>query len=698
MKNLDKLFKPSSVALVGASNEKGSIGKDLIDNLKDGFKGKTYPVNLKSKNIAGLKAYSALSKIKENIDLMIIAVPAKVVPNVLQEGGEKGIKAAIVISAGFKEVGNDDLEKKVQEICKKYNISLIGPNCLGIINPHISLNASFAASKAISGKIAFISQSGALCTSILDSANNLGLGFSKFISVGNKAVIDEVDLFNYLANDKETEIVAVYAEQLSNPQAIIKSASNLRKKGKPLLILKAGKSTAGAQASASHTGALAGSDKAYDALFKQAGIIRVGKIEELFNYIKIFNNNKTVRTENVAVITNAGGPGVITVDCIEKNKLSLSKLSKKNRESLEKILPKAASVLNPVDVLGDAKAVCYKNSLEIVTKDKNVDSVIVILSPQSSTEIVESAKAIIEISRKQKKPIIPVFMGEDLVYEAKELFIKNNISSYSFPEDGVKSLAVLNDFYNLKNKKEKEKKIDFSKVNYEKVEKIFKRARLNNKKSFPEAEAREIMTSYNFSISKSYIARSKKEAEEIAKKINKDLVLKIVSPDILHKSDALGIILNVKPSEVVKNYNLLLKNVKEKAPKAKLEGVLISEMVRDKGVEIILGAFKDPALGQTIMVGLGGVYVEVFKDVSFGLNPLKYSDTKRMIEDLKSYKLLEGTRGENEKDKEALIETIMRLSKLLSDFPEIKELDINPLLVMNNGKGVKVLDSKIILE
>ncbi|MDA3802754.1 MAG: acetate--CoA ligase family protein [Patescibacteria group bacterium] len=698
MKNLDKLFKPSSVALVGASNEKGSVGKDLIDNLKNGYKGKVYPVNLKSKKIADLKAYSSLSKIKGSVDLMLIAVPAKIVPRILEEGGKKGIRAAVVISAGFKEVGNNDLEKKVQDICSKYNISLIGPNCLGIINPHISLNASFAASKANPGNIAFISQSGALCTAILDSASSLGLGFSKFISVGNKAVIDEVELFNYLANDDKTKIVAVYAEQLSNPKEIIKASLKLRKKGKPLLILKAGKSMAGAKASASHTGALAGSDKVYDALFNQAGIIRVDKIEELFNYIKIFNNDKLIKSKNIAIITNAGGPGVVSVDCIEKNNLSLAKLSKKTKDSLKNILPPAASYSNPVDILGDAKASRYKNSLEQVVIDKNVDSVIVILSPQSSTDVVESAKAIIEINKKHKKPIIPVFMGDHLVVDARDFFIKNNISSYLFPEDAVKSLAVFNDFYQLKNKKEKEKKMDFSDVNYKKVEEIFSEASKNNKKSFPEAEAREVFSLYNFEILKSYVAKSKLEAKKYAKKIDKDLVLKIVSPDILHKSDVSGIILDVKPNEVEKMYDLIIKNVKARAPKARIEGVLVTEMLKDDGIEIILGAFKDPALGQTIMVGLGGIYVEVFKDVSFGLNPLKYSDAKNMINSLKSIKLLEGVRGQKEKDVEALIEAILRLAKLLDDFPEIKELDINPLFVLDKGKGVKVLDSRIILE
>lgn len=698
MKNFDKLFTPNSIALVGASNEKGSVGNDIIKNLKKGYQGKIYPVNLKSKKIAGIKTFSSLTEIKNKVDLMIIAVPAKIVPIILEEGGKLGIKAAVIISAGFKELGNVDLENQLKEICEKYNINLIGPNCLGIINPHISLNASFAASSAKPGKVAFISQSGALCTAVLDLANSLGLGFSKFISVGNKAVLDEIELFNYLASDKKTEIVAVYAEQLSNPSAIILASERLRKAGKVLIILKAGKSLAGAKASASHTGALAGEDKVYNALFRQAGIIRVDTVKDLFNYIKVFNYNKLNKSENVAVLTNAGGPGVITADCLASSTLSLAGVSKKTKDSLIKILPKAASSNNPIDILGDAKEDRFRNSLEIIVKDKKIDSVLIILSPQSSTNVLETAKQIIEINKKTKKILIPVFMGAGFVKESIELFNKNNICSYSFPEEAVRSLSVFNDFYHLKNDKKVEKKYNFSKLNYKKVDNIFKEAEKKGIKSFPEARAKEIFSAYNFKMLKSYVVKNGEEAKSIAKKINKDLVLKIVSPDILHKSDVSGIILNVKPEEVEEKYNLIIENVKKNKPKAKIEGVLISEMIKEKGVEMILGSFKDKALGQTIMTGLGGIYVEVFKDVSFGLNPLKYSDVKKMIESLSSEKILDGVRGEIEKDKEALIETILRLAKLLSDFPQIKELDINPLYVFEKGKGVKVLDSRIIID
>ena len=697
MKNFDKLFKPLSIALVGASNEKGSIGNDLINNIKNGYKGKIYPVNLKSKKIAGLKAYSSLTKVEKNIDLVVIAVPAKVVPLILEEMGILKIKSAVVISAGFKEVGNIELENKLQAICKKYKINLIGPNCLGIINPHISLNASFAATTAKPGNIAFISQSGALCTAILDSANSLGLGFSKFISIGNKTVIDEIDIFKYLINDKHTKIIAVYAEQLKKPQEIIKLSEQLRKKGKPLIVIKAGKSQAGAKASSSHTGALAGEDGVYEALFKQAGIIRADKIEEMFDYIKIFNDNKIKKAENIAIITNAGGPGVIAVDCLEKNNLSLAKLSSKTKKELEKKLPSSVSLNNPIDILGDAKTKRYEETLSEIIKDKNVDAVLTILSPQSSTEIIETAKSIISLSKKSSKLIIPVFMGDELVSEARELFKKNSISSYIFPEDAIKSLKVFNDFFQLKSQKIKEKKYSF-KVDYQKVKEIFEGAKEKSKNSFPEYEAKEIFSAYGFDVSKSYLARSIKEVKSISKKINKDLVLKIVSEDILHKSDVLGIKLNVKPKDAVKAYRDIIDNVSRIKPKAKIEGVLLTEMIKEKGVELILGSFKDKALGQTIMLGLGGIYVEVLKDVSFGLNPLKPSDILKMIKSLKSYKLLSGVRGEKEKDIEALVETVMRLAKLLNDFPEIKELDINPLYVFDKGKGVKILDSRIIID
>ncbi len=704
MKDFNKIFKARSVAIVGASNKKGGIGNTLVLNLKNSFKGKIYPVNLKEERIENLKAYSSLSEIKRPIDLMLIAVPAKIVPDILEEGGRLGIKGAIVISAGFKEVGNFELDNKLKEIAKKYKITLIGPNCLGVLNPYNNLNASFAAQSAKPGKTAFISQSGAVCTAVLDSAEKLGIGFSKFVSVGNKSLINEADLFEYLASDKETEIVAVYAEELSESERIIKAAKKLKEAGKPLVILKAGRSLVGAKSAASHTGALAGDDKVYEALFRQAGIVRADKIEELFDFIKIFSSeiskkiSKKKNYKNIVIITNAGGPGVVAVDALEGTNLNLASLSSKTSENLKKILAPAANTNNPIDVLGDALAEHYQGALQVVLNDENVDSVLVILTPQAVTEIEKTAQVIVKLRKKYNKTIVAVFMGEAMVSSAREIFSSNSLANYAFPEDGIKALGVLNKWAEFYNEKSEGLEINFKNIDKKKVERILNEANKKGRKAFPEFEALEILKAYGFKTLKSYLAKSPEEAKLIAKKINKYLVLKISSADILHKSDADGIMLNILPSEAGEKFKELIARVSKKNKKAKIDGVLITEMIKEDGLEMILGAFKDPALGLAIMLGLGGVFVEIFKDVSFGLNPLSKRDVYKMIGELKSKKLLAGARASGLKDEEALVDGVLRLAKLIKDFPEILELDINPILVLKKGRGLKVLDARIIIE
>lgn len=703
MKDFNKIFKAQSVAIIGASSRKGSIGNTLVLNLKNNFKGKIYPVNLKEGKIENLKAYSFLSKIKKKIDLMLVAVPAQVVPDVLEEGGRLGIKGAIVISAGFKEVGKLELDNKLKEICKKYDITLIGPNCLGVLNPYNNFNASFAAQDALLGKTAFISQSGAICTAVLDSAEKLGIGFSKFVSVGNKSIINESDLFEYLAIDKETKIVAVYAEELAEPERIIKASKKLKEAGKPLIILKAGRSSIGGKSAASHTGALAGEDKIYEALFRQAGIIRADKIEELFDFIKIFsseitkNISKKRSYKNLVIITNAGGPAVVAADALEGANLNLASLSLKAKESLKKVLPATAHSDNPIDVLGDALASHYKDALQIVLSDEKVDSVLVILTPQAVTEIEKTAKVIVEAKKKYNKTIVPIFMGETMVSSARKIFVGNSLANYSFPEDGIKALGVLNKWVESYSEKSETLELNLKNINKVKVERIINLAKKKGQKTFSEFEALEIIKAYGLKTLKSYLAKNLEEVELIAKKINKDLVLKISSNDILHKSDVGGIMLNVLPNEAGQRFKELMARVSKKKPRAKIDGVLITEMIQDDGLEMILGAFKDPALGSAIMLGLGGVFVEIFKDVSFGLNPLKKSDVYKMIAELKSKKLLAGARNSGVKDEEALVDSILRLAKLIKDFPEIFELDINPILVLKKGRGVKVLDARVII-
>jgi len=699
MPNLDFVFKPKSVAIVGASTKIGSVGNGITKNLSQGFSGAVYPVNPKAEELYGLKCYPTLTSIGQPVDLMVIVVPAAIVPLILEEGGALGIKGAIIISAGFKEAGNVDLENSVISICHKYDIALIGPNCLGIINPSLKLNASFAAFTPVPGNVAFISQSGALCTAILDCATNMGIGFSKFISVGNKAVLDETDILDYLKNDEDTDVVAMYAEQLEEPERLMAKIKDLSHAAKPIpvVVLKSGKTSAGAGASASHTGALAGNDAAYAALFRQSGIIRANTSEELFDYIKVFSANQVKKAAHLAIVTNAGGPGVLAIDATVTHGLTVAVLSEATKKALAAVLPSEANIHNPVDVLGDAKADRFEAAISLVLADDNVDILTVILTPQSMTEVAETAKVIIAARDKYHKPITVAFMGHELVEPGLEILKDNQIAAYSYPESAIKSLSALEKFYH-DTQSVSEEITEFKDVDYEAVSKIFTQAKASGIYSFPEASALAILEAYRLPVLVSRVAHSPEEAEEIAKSIGKNVVLKIVSPDILHKTDAGGTMLNVAPEEAAAKFTEMMARVATAKPEAKLEGVLIVEMVSDPGVELILGSVKDPSLGNTIMLGLGGIFVEITKDVVFGLNPLRRSDVINMIGSLKSRKILEGARGTKVSDKEAIIECVLRLAKLLTDFPEIKEMDINPLLVLEEGKGAKVLDARIVIE
>lgn len=698
--NLDKIFKPRSIAIVGASTKLGTVGNDIVKNLVvEGYQGNIYPVNPHAPELYNLKCYPDLKSIDGRVDLVVIAIHALSVPAVIEEAGVCGAGAIVVISAGFKESGNPELEAQICSICEKYKMPLIGPNCLGVVNPHIKMNASFAVLMPQRGTVAFLSQSGALCTSVIDYANKLGIGFSKFVSLGNKAMIDEVAMLEYLMNDRDTKVIAMYTEELKNPQRIIEivKKNNKGRNAKPVIAIKAGRSLAGASASASHTGALAGNDSAYEALFDQAGIIRAYRISELFQYVQVFQNNHLPSGSNVAIVTNAGGPGVLATDEMEIDGLNIAKFSNDTNEELHKVLPTEASIHNPVDLLGDAGADRYASALKLVVKDKNVDSLLVLLTPQSMTQVDATASSIIEIKNKTKKPFIVSFMGEDTVGAGVQKMLKAGVAAANFPEQAAKALVALTRFSERK-KISSGKFLSYRNVDKKTVKKILVDAKNKGITKFPEAEAMKIFSAYKFPMLKSVLATSKKEAEKLASGFKGNIAFKIVSPDILHKTDVGGVMLNIAPNESGEKYDEIVANVLQKAPKARIEGVLMEQMLdRDRGVEVILGASNDPGLGTMIMIGLGGIFVEVFKDVSFGLPPLTRNDILRMIDKLKSKRIFAGVRGRPALDTDALVECVGRLCQLLSDFPEIKELDINPLLVLPKGEKAKALDGRIVI-
>ena len=549
------------------------------------------------------------------------------------------------------------------------------------------------------GQISFVTPSGAICTAMLDAAADMGFGFSKFISVGNKAVVGESSILDYLSQDESTAIIALYAEQLDSPEKLIRQARLLNHalKPKPMIVLKAGRSLAGAAASASHTGALASADHAYDALFRQAGIIRANGTEELFDYLKIFNNNQIVPAAHLAIVTNAGGPGVLAADALVAEGLAVAKLSDETKDLLKNILPPAASINNPIDVLGDAKADRYEAALNTILDDKEVEAVLLILTPQSTTEIAATAQVIIKAKQKSNKPMAAVFMGGGTVRDSINLLNNNGVAAYFFPETAIKALRALNDFYKISQSPLPAAVVDKIKIDKTTVAKIFSEARSSHQYSFPEAKALPILEAYGLPVLKTYIAHNADEAVQAAQAIGKKLALKIISPDILHKSDVQGVMLNVLPLEVADKFQELMLRVHQKAPEANLEGVLLMEMIEEEGIEMILGSKKDSNLGQVIMLGLGGIYIEVLQDVVFGLNPLVRSDIEKMLDSLKAQAILRGVRGAIPFDREAIIASVLSLSQLLLDFPEIMELDINPLRVFPEGRGAKVLDARLLI-
>jgi acetyltransferase len=694
--NFQALFQPQAIAIIGASSREKTVGNDVVKNLvKQGYKGKIYPINPKIDELYGLKVYHDITDLDQKIDLVVLAIPAKFVAAAIEEAAKKGAQAAIVISAGFKEAGNLELEKELAATCQRHGIILVGPNCLGVINAEHKMNASFAAIMPEVGNVAFMSQSGALCTAVLDYAQELGLGFSKFISIGNKAALDELALIKYLHEDPQTKVICLYAEALDDASAIIKTLKELNrgKDPKPVIVLKSGKTEAGAGAIASHTGSLSGGDNAYQALFDQAGIIRAQSVSELFDLAAVFSTNPLKEIKNVTIITNAGGPGVLTTDAVVENGLEMTKLEDKTIKKLETFLPAAANTHNPVDVLGDAVGEVYEKTLAVIAEDKNTDAILVLLTPQTMTEPIKTAQAVLNLRKTTDKVIAVSLMGRDLVEGGVKILRKNKIANTTFPESAALGLGALAKFVAWTKVKENQPLV-FSDVDQDQVAKIFKEAKKVGKTSFPEAEAMEILKAYNFPLLKSAVAKSASEAKKILQEFNCAVAMKIVSPDILHKSDVGGVMLNITASNVEDKFQEMMATVSKNKPQAKLEGVLLMEMA-PKGHETILGINKN-SLGSMIMFGLGGIYVEVFKDVTFGFPPLSQLEIKKMVNGLKSSSIFAGARGQQAIDQDSLIEAIARLAQLATDFPEITELDINPLLL--TAQGAKVLDARIVIE
>jgi len=703
-KDLTALFEPKSIAVIGASRRPEAVGYAVMKNLiSGGFTGNLYPVNPKADTIENLKSYASLLDIPDTIDLAILVVPSTTVPQLIRDCGQKGVKAVIIISAGFREIGEAGvaLEKEVIDEANRQNLPILGPNCLGLINTddNFSMNASFGRTMPKRGNIAFISQSGALCTAILDYAKGQNMGFSKFISLGNKCDLSEVHLLQYLKDDPHTDVILMYIEDLQDGWTFIQEAREITgdaKNKKPIITIKSGRTQQGAKAAASHTGSLMGSDAVYDAIFAQAGVLRADSVSEMFDLAKIFAYEPVIQGDCVAIVTNAGGPGIMATDACIRSGLSMASFHKNTTEQLKKVLPPASNISNPVDVIGDARNDRYRDAMRIAISDSNVDALVVILTPQAMTDIEDIAKAVVDAERSTNKPVVACFMGISDVSKGVDYLEEHHIPHYPFPEDTARALAAMNR-YRLWTKRPRTRVKKF-KVDSEKAKRMIEYAHREKITHVGTYLAMDILKAYKFPVLPYGFAGSGKEAIKVARQVGFPAVMKIVSEEIVHKFDVGGIRLNIQNvKEAKKAYDHMMRTVKKKEPKAHIKGVMLQKMA-DKGREVILGMNRDQQFGPILMFGLGGVYVEAFKDVTFRLAPIRELGAERMIKAIRAYPLLKGIRGEAPADLKMIEECLERLSQLACEHPLIQEIDINPLMVYSDKSGAHVVDARIVLK
>ncbi|MEM2272776.1 MAG: acetate--CoA ligase family protein [Candidatus Bathyarchaeia archaeon] len=695
---LDAFFNPKSIAVVGASREPTKVGHRVLKNLiEGGFSGTLYPINPNADEILGLKCYKSVRDTPSEVDLAVIVVPARAVPSVLEDCGAKGIKGVVIISAGFGETGREgaQLERELVSICRKYGMRMQGPNCLGIISVQNRVNASFAPAMPLPGNIAFVSQSGALGSAILNWAIGSGIGFTKFISLGNEADLNAADFIEALGEDEDTKVIGLYIEGVKNGERFIEVAKRVSRK-KPIVAVKAGTTSAGMRAVSSHTGSLAGSDAAFSAAFKKAGVIRVNTLEELFNLVLAFGSQPPLKGRRILIVTNGGGPGILAADACEKSNLELPLLEHDIIEDLRKNMPPQASLSNPIDVLGDADEKRYKIAIEAGLKSGNVDGIIVILTPQAVTPSEKVAEALAEIGRISSKPILASFMG----FEESSTVIKtlkgSRIPNYAFPEQAAYVLKSMYEYTLILNSPIEEK-ISKVEINADKILEVIQRVRSEGRSALTINEAITVADAAGIPMPKAVVAKNREEAGRLADELGYPVAMKVISPDIIHKTDIGGVILGVKSrAEVEENYEYLLRRVRAVIPRAKVSGVLIQKMA-PRGKEVIVGAVRDPQFGPLMMFGLGGIYVDFLRDVSYSLCPLTRAEAARMIEETRTYALLRGVRGEPPSDINSIIDVMLRVSEVMMQFEDIAEMEINPLFVYESGEGCLGVDVRIII-
>jgi acetyltransferase len=695
---LEHFFHPSSVAVVGASANPGKIGYDILNNiLQYGYDGAVYPINPKAQEILGQTAYLDLASVPSNIDLAVVAVPPAAVMGVLEQCGKKRVDSVVIITAGFKEIGPEGarLEEELATKARKFDIRVVGPNCLGIIDTTSCLNASFAAGMPLGGHIGFFSQSGALCVAILDWALGENVGFSRFVSLGNKMDISETEIMLSMGQDENTRVILGYLEGIEDGPRFMKAAQQISKT-KPIIVIKSGTTSAGAKAASSHTGALAGSEHAYNAAFKQSGIIRAASMQALFEYAMAFANQPLPKGPSLAIITNSGGPGILAADACDRSTLHLSPIRKETAGRLREFLPSTASVYNPVDIIGDASHERYQKTIDVVLEDDFIHAVLILLTPTATVDSRAVARSIVKLAKGTDKPIMTAFMGEQGVREARKILQDNAIPTYDYPEDAVRALDAMVSYRRWREKPQRQYR--YFDANIPKVREIFTSVIGQHRHSLIESEARHILKAYGFRLPKSRIARTTKEAVAAASEIGYPVVIKIASPDVLHKSDMGGVRVGLETDAMVEDaFFDMTSSIQLRQPEARILGVMVQEMIPPSR-EVILGITRDIQFGPMVMFGLGGIYVEVLKDVSFRIAPLSVESADAMIREIRSFPLLRGVRGEAPADIEGIRDSLLRLSQMAVDFPEIIEADINPLLVCPEGQGTVAVDARITIQ
>lgn len=695
--SLDPFFCPRTVALIGASRTPGKVGYEILSNLiEGGFEGEIVPVNPLADQVLGVRCYKAVLDYEGTIDLSVIVLPVSKVLDAVEQSIRKGAKAIIVITAGFKEVGTEggELEKKIADVCRMRQVRLLGPNCLGLINTASNLNASFAQQMPGRGSISVISQSGALCTAILDWSIGRHLGLAKLVSIGNKADLSESDFLPALAEDSDTKVIVVYLESIESGAEFVRAAEFAASK-KPVVVLKSAVTEAGRKAASSHTGSLAGADIAYGAAFRRSGLIRADDFESLLDYATALAMQPLPRGDRVAIITNAGGPGIMAADAVLEEGMAVADLGRDTVTALRKKLPSAASVANPIDVLGDGGPERYVAALEAAQDDPAVDAVLAILAPQAMTRPKDIALAIAGAVRGDK-PVLAVFMGGRNVMPGREQLASANLPDFASPKRAVRALKAMHQYEAWRHRPERI--ITRLPVNRHRVERVITRHYRRGQLHVGEVDAKEILQAYEFSVPPGFFAGDVDEAVEAADRLGFPVALKLVSPDVIHKSDLGGVKLNLGTAEAVRDaHDLMILRTAQRAPQARVEGVYVEKMCTP-GMEVIIGMSRDPQFGPLLMFGLGGIFVEILKDVSFHLAPVSTDEAMQMLASTRSYALLKGARGQAQANVEGIAGCLQRISQLAMDFPAIAELDINPLIVGGGTTDPVVADARLTLK